>query len=223
VCSVVPHLFAWLYNFQIYHLSQHCLLPHQLPSHCPRPSPDTTSTVGDLHGTISPPTLQVSLLIKAALCSTYRSSLCMPECPPFPGTAFYHLDTPSFIGSTLHRTRLHQSVAFMALTPSPPTFDGPFSCGQGVIGASFIYVPMLTSKIICNDTYSNKSWRIVGQGMFALLDTDKIICSHLEWQLNVEGSTSHGFRARIPQDFVGPGPSPPILPLPPMAPFTHSD
>jgi hypothetical protein len=32
----------------------------------------------------------------------------------------------------------------------------------------FILAFMLASKIICDDTYSNKSWCIVGQGMFTL-------------------------------------------------------
>jgi hypothetical protein len=48
---------------------------------------------------------------------------------------------------------------------------------------------MLASKIICDDTYSNKSWCIVGQGMFALRQINQMergMCSYLEWQLNVD-------------------------------------
>jgi len=30
----------------------------------------------------------------------------------------------------------------------------------------FISAFMMASKVICDDTYSNKSWGIVGQGMF---------------------------------------------------------
>jgi hypothetical protein len=40
---------------------------------------------------------------------------------------------------------------------------------------------MLASKIICYDTYSNKSWCIVGQGMFALREInqrEREMCSY---------------------------------------------
>ena len=42
---------------------------------------------------------------------------------------------------------------------------------------------MIASKVICDDTYSNKSWSIVGQGMFALREINQIereMCSYLE-------------------------------------------
>ena len=42
---------------------------------------------------------------------------------------------------------------------------------------------MLTSKIICDDTYSNKSWSIIGQGMFALREIKQIehkMCLYLK-------------------------------------------
>ena len=45
----------------------------------------------------------------------------------------------------------------------------------------FILAFMLSSKIICDDTYSNKSWCIVGQGMFALWEIDQmeqVMCSY---------------------------------------------
>jgi len=84
---------------------------------------------------------------------------------------------------------------------------------------------MLSSKIICDDTYSNKSWCIVGQGMFALREINQMereMCSYLEWQLNVDPSTLRDFSNRVQQDFAGPGPYPPmVLPQPAPAPFTH--
>ncbi|KAG1851941.1 hypothetical protein F4604DRAFT_1592179 [Suillus subluteus] len=33
---------------------------------------------------------------------------------------------------------------------------------------------MLTSKVICDDTYSNKSWSIVAQGMFQLREINQV-------------------------------------------------
>ena len=42
---------------------------------------------------------------------------------------------------------------------------------------------MITSKVICDDTYSNKSWSIVGQGMFQLSEINQMereMCQYLE-------------------------------------------
>jgi len=62
---------------------------------------------------------------------------------------------------------------------------------------------MLASKIICDDTYSNKS-------------------SYLEWQLNVDPTTLRDSQAHVQHNFAGPGPYPPtVLPQPAPAPFTH--
>lgn len=45
-------------------------------------------------------------------------------------------------------------------------------------GIAFYYRTafMLASKIICDDTYSNKSWCIMGHGMFALQEINQ-----MEW------------------------------------------
>ena len=85
---------------------------------------------------------------------------------------------------------------------------------------------MLASKIICDDTYSNKSWCIVGQGMFALREINQMereMCSYLEWQLNVDPTTLRDFESRVRHDFAGPGPYPTVvLPQTNPAPFAHS-
>jgi len=55
-------------------------------------------------------------------------------------------------------------------------------------------------KIICNDTYSNKSWCIVGQGMFALWKINQMeweMCSYLEWQLNIDPSSVPKLEAQL--------------------------
>ena len=57
---------------------------------------------------------------------------------------------------------------------------------------------MIASKIICDDTYSNESWCIVDQGIFALRETNEMereMCSYLECQLNVEPSILHNLEA----------------------------
>ncbi|KAI6112341.1 hypothetical protein EDD16DRAFT_1473567 [Pisolithus croceorrhizus] len=48
----------------------------------------------------------------------------------------------------------------------------------------FISTFMLASKVICDDTFSNKSWSIIMQGMFQLWERD--MCQYLEWELNIE-------------------------------------
>ncbi|KAG1893040.1 uncharacterized protein F5891DRAFT_963601 [Suillus fuscotomentosus] len=40
----------------------------------------------------------------------------------------------------------------------------------------FISASMLASKVICDDTYSNKSWSIVAQGMFQLREINQVSC-----------------------------------------------
>ncbi|KAG1829448.1 hypothetical protein EV424DRAFT_1316696 [Suillus variegatus] len=53
----------------------------------------------------------------------------------------------------------------------------------------FVSAFMLTSKVICDNTYSNKSWSIVAQGMFQLREINQMECKmyqYLEWELNVD-------------------------------------
>ncbi|KAI0026837.1 hypothetical protein K488DRAFT_91802, partial [Vararia minispora EC-137] len=78
----------------------------------------------------------------------------------------------------------------------------------------FISAYMLASKIICDDTYSNKSWCIVAQHMFQLREINQMereMCSYLEWQLNVDPDVLREFQARVKHDFAGPGPYPPLV------------
>ena len=67
---------------------------------------------------------------------------------------------------------------------------------------------MLTSKVICDNIYLNKSWSIISQEMFALREINQIeckMCSYLEWQLNIDPSQLRDFKSKIWQDFKGPG------------------
>jgi hypothetical protein len=131
-----------------------------------------------------------------------------------------------FIAYALHRTRLHPSVTFAALYLLQ-RLKARFPAAKGSSGHRlFISAFMLASKIICDDTYSNKAWCIVGQGMFALREINQMereMCSYLEWQLNVDPSTLRDFESRVRHDFAGPGPYPTVvLPQTAPAPFAHS-
>jgi hypothetical protein len=70
---------------------------------------------------------------------------------------------------------------------------------------------MLASKFICDDTYSNKSWIIVSQGMFQLREINQMereMCYYLEWELNVDMVTLREFEDMVKKDFIGEGPYP---------------
>ena len=74
------------------------------------------------------------------------------------------------------------------------------------------------SQVICDDTYSNKSWCIVYQSMVTLWEINQMerkMCSYLERQLDVEPSALKEFESMVRRDFKGSGPYPAhyILPI----------
>jgi cyclin-like protein len=74
--------------------------------------------------------------------------------------------------------RLHASVTFAALYLLQ-CLTAHFPATKGSSGHRlFISAVMLASKIICDDTFSNKSWCIVGQGMFTLREINQ-----MEWEM----------------------------------------
>ena len=63
---------------------------------------------------------------------------------------------------------------------------------------------MITPKVTCDDTYSNKSQLIVGQGMLQLHEMWK----YLNWELNVGPGILKEFEVMAREDFAVPGPYP---------------
>lgn len=168
----------------------------------------------------------------AKICARFVTHLfACPELPPQQP----HSNAPSprldiFISYALHRTRLHESVTYAALYLLQ-RLKARFPAARGSSGHRlFISAFMLASKVICDDTYSNKSWSIVGQGMFALREINQMereMCSYLEWQLNVEPKMLSEFEAKVKRDFKGTGPypnyalpSPAPSPMPSTTPYT---
>ncbi|KAH7907537.1 hypothetical protein BJ138DRAFT_1213132 [Hygrophoropsis aurantiaca] len=94
---------------------------------------------------------------------------------------------------TSSRTAL---VLLQCLKARFPTARG--SSGHRLFVSAF----MLASKVICDDTYSNKSWSIVAQGIW------RERCQYLEWELNVEPATLKEFEDMVRKDFASPGPYP---------------
>ena len=148
-----------------------------------------------------------------------------PDLPPL-STAVPPAPSPplaNFIAYALHRTRLHASVTFAALYLLQ-RLKARFPAARGSSGHRlFISAFMIASKVICDDTYSNKSWSIVGQGMFALREINQMereMCSYLEWQLNIEPSALKEFEQKVRRDFKGFGPYPTyVLPSPAPSPM----
>ncbi|KAI0368959.1 cyclin-like protein [Pilatotrama ljubarskyi] len=150
----------------------------------------------------------------AKLCARFVTHLfACPDLPPL-STAVPPAPAPplaNFIAYALHRTRLHTSVTFAALYLLQ-RLKARFPAARGSSGHRlFISAFMIASKVICDDTYSNKSWSIVGQGMFALREINQMereMCSYLEWQLNIDPSALQEFEQKVRRDFKGPGPYP---------------
>ncbi|KAI0084022.1 hypothetical protein BDY19DRAFT_998106 [Irpex rosettiformis] len=148
--------------------------------------------------------------ITAKICMNFVTHLfACPELPPIsttnPTAPSPRLDL--FITHALHRTRLHPSVTFAALyllRRLKARF--PAACGSSG-HRLFISAFMLASKVICDDTYLNKSWSIVGQ----------------------EPTSLKEFEERVKRDFKGPGPYPSYLmpspapsPMPSTTPYAPS-
>jgi hypothetical protein len=146
----------------------------------------------------------------AKLCGRFITHLF--ACPEYPPTSSgSNTKLPHFIAYALHRTKLHSSVTFASLVLLQ-RLKARFPTARGSSGHRlFISAFMIASKVICDDTYSNKSWSIVGQGMFQLREVNQMereMCQYLDWELNVEPSTLKEFEAMVRKDFAGPGPYP---------------
>ncbi|KAF8070746.1 hypothetical protein FPV67DRAFT_1041364 [Lyophyllum atratum] len=118
-----------------------------------------------------------------------------PDLPPGSSSAKPPSPLPNFIAYGLHRTKLH-----------------PGSSGHRLFISAF----MIASKVICDDTYSNKSWGIVAQGMFSLREINQMereMCNYLEWELSVDNAILITFEKRLREDFRSPNGPYPSYPL----------
>ena len=132
-----------------------------------------------------------------------------------------------FIAYALHRTKLHPSVTFASLVLLQ-RLKARFPTARGLSGHRlFVSAFMLASKVICDDTYSNKSRLIVAQGIFGLREINQMereMCQYLGGELNVDPARLEEFKGMVCKDFVGIGsyltyifPSTKKLTLPPSA------
>ncbi|EJD08050.1 uncharacterized protein FOMMEDRAFT_45689, partial [Fomitiporia mediterranea MF3/22] len=134
------------------------------------------------------------------LCARFVSHTfnCPEILPPLPTSS--SPSAPHFVAYALHRTRLHPSVVFTALALLH-RLKSRFPAARGSSGHRlFLAAYMLASKVVCDDTYSNKSWAVVGQGMFALREINQMereMLGYLEWSLNVPGEDLAKFEREV--------------------------
>ncbi|KAF5348709.1 hypothetical protein D9758_006777 [Tetrapyrgos nigripes] len=139
----------------------------------------------------------------ARLCARFITHLF--ACPEFPPSVTHsQAKLPIFIAYALHRTKLHPSVTFASLVLLQ-RLKARFPTARGSSGHRlFISAFMIASKVICDDTYSNKSWSIVAQGMFTLREINQMereMCNYLDWELTVDNPILSNFEAKVKEDF----------------------
>jgi hypothetical protein len=172
----------------------------------PTPQPASTSKTDAFYGHEQ----------MSRLCARFITHLfACPEHPPTSSNAQPLQASgklPYFIAYALYRTKLHASVTFAALVLLQ-RLKARFPTARGSSGHRlFISAFMIASKVICDDTYSNKSWCIVAQNMFSLREINQMereMCGYLEWELTVDSGILDGFEKMVKRDFlVSNGPYP---------------
>ncbi|CAE6439594.1 unnamed protein product [Rhizoctonia solani] len=156
----------------------------------------------------------------AKMCARFITHLF--SCPDVPPATSQSAVTPSlaqFVAYALHRTRLHASVTFCALYLLS-RLKNRFPAARGSSGHRlYISAFMIASKVICDDTYSNKSWCVVGQGMFTLREINQMereMCGYLEWCLNVKPEDLRDFETMVRKEYgsASAAPAPVAVPAP---------
>lgn len=147
--------------------------------------------------------------VSFAICSqviAHQKITSLFQCPNIPTAIAPGAPTPTlahFVAYALHRTRLPSIVTFASLLLLQ-RLKTRFPAARGSSGHRlFISAFMIASKVICDDTYSNQSWSIVAQKMFALKEINQMereMCGYLEWNLNVQGEEIAEFEARVRAD-----------------------
>lgn len=105
-----------------------------------------------------------------------------------------------FVAYALHRTRLPDIITFQALFLLR-RLKSRFPAARGSSGHRlFISALMLASKSSCDDTYSNKSWTIVCQGLFSFREVNQMereLFGYLDFRVNVEMDELSLFRTLL--------------------------
>ncbi|SPO30836.1 uncharacterized protein UTRI_05538_B [Ustilago trichophora] len=113
-----------------------------------------------------------------------------------------------FIAYALYRTRLPEAVTYQALYLLL-RLKLRYPAARGSSGHRlFISALMIASKCSCDDTYSNKSWAIVGQGLFSLREINQMereLFGYLGYKVNISPEDLETFTYELEQDSEGEG------------------
>jgi len=58
--------------------------------------------------------------------------------------------------------------------------------------------------MVCEDTYSNKSWCVVGQNLYMLKECNQMeheMCSYLEWIFHMKAAELEAFMERVRKEY----------------------
>jgi hypothetical protein len=140
----------------------------------------------------------------SCLCARFITHLFgCPERPP--NQTGWQVELPYYIAYAIYRTKLPECVVFSALALLQ-RLKSRFPSARGSSGHRlFVSAFMISSKVMCDDTYSNKSWSVVAQGMFSVREINQMereMCSYLDWELNVEAMIIKSFQAQVCHDFA---------------------
>jgi Cyclin, N-terminal domain len=115
---------------------------------------------------------------------------------PGDGSTSARLSPTLIIAHAIHRTRLPKVVIFTTLFLLARLKER-FPATRGSSGHRlFISAFMIASKVICDDTYSNESWCIVGPNLYTLKGVNQMeheMCSYLQWLLHIEAPKLDAF------------------------------
>jgi hypothetical protein len=139
----------------------------------------------------------------SCLCAKFITHLF--GCPERPPNQFgWHVELPYYIAYAIYRTKLPECVVFSALALLQ-RLKSRFPSAKGSSGHRlFISAFMIASKVMCDDTYSNKSWSVVAQ-IFSVREINQMereMCGYLDWELKVEGDILASFQTKVLHDFA---------------------
>ncbi|WFD04848.1 hypothetical protein MVES1_000172 [Malassezia vespertilionis] len=105
-----------------------------------------------------------------------------------------------FVAYALYRTRLPMTVVYTALLLLL-RLKTRYPVARGSSGHRlFISAFMLATKMLCDDSYNNKSWAIVGQGLFTLVEINQMereLLGYLDLKLDVAPGELAQFTATL--------------------------
>jgi len=167
----------------------------------PKTKPPTVSESNLYHGQELFAKLAARYVTHLFACPEYPQASCQPQAK-----------LPYFIAYALHRTKLHSAVTVSALVLLQ-RLKARFPSARGSSGHKLFFAAfMISSKVMCDDTYSNKSWCIAAQAMFTLREINQMereMCQYLDWELTVDRATLFNFETALKNDFQEDGDRPP--------------